>query len=528
MELLRSNNSFEPPEESAKREEVLAKLDTIVKEVVLKICVDQGVSDQTVGSSARIFTFGSYRLGVHSSGADIDVLCVAPRHVDRHSFFTELEIALRAQPLVKELSIVPEAYVPITKMKFDSVSIDMVYARLPFSAIDEDLDILDEANLVGVDEPTQRALNGPRVANEILKLVPNVDNFRITLRVIKLWSKNRGVYTNALGFWGGVALAVLTARVCQLYPNASPNMLVRRFFRAYEQWKWPTPIKLCETEHKNLEFRVWDPQINPENLRDQMPIITPVYPAMNTTYNVSKTTRYVIQAEVVRGATMSQEADDGQRPWSDLVADGLPEFWESTRHFLRIEICSDSEDIHTKWCGTMEARLRFLIQNLELVEGMYVRPWPYSFPVPEGSRGHPYATLFFFALLKPAKRAAQSSTAHVDLSKPVLQFLTRLQDRGEVLEGMFGPFINPVKRSNLPDFVFPGGRPVSTKKRRKKSMTSNGDSLDDPPKKRLHLEDQVEDVVELEASSSTTSGNAGPSNPPLGTTKKPKISLGDA
>ena len=126
------------------------------------------------------------------------------------------------------------------------------------------------------------------------------------------------------------------------------------------------------------------------------------------------------------------------------------------------------------------------------------------------------------------KQAAQSSTAHVDLSKPVLQFLTRLQDRGEVLEGMFGPFINPVKRSNLPDFVFPGGRPVSTKKRRKKSMTSNGDSLDDPPKKRLHLEDQVEDVVELEASSSTTSGNAGPSNPPLGTTKKPKISLGDA
>ena len=203
-----------------------------------------------------------------------------------------------------------------------SLQIDMVYARLPFSAIDEDLDILDEANLVGVDEPTQRALNGfflflpplffifflvvlvqscgvcekkeisrllrcvqskrhilryqlcvwcrqcvgvplrqkkiwgdffvchpisalltpqsvwrrqclyiyfcacvlccqfmgvplcresgqrvgslmwgisvvlpmlcagPRVANEILKLVPNVDNFRITLRVIKLWSKS--------------------------------------------------------------------------------------------------------------------------------------------------------------------------------------------------------------------------------------------------------------------------------------------------------------------------------------------------
>ena len=46
----------------------------------------------------------------------------------------------------------------------------------------------------------------------------------------------RGIYSNSLGFLGGVSWAMLVARVCQLYPNAAPSTLVQKFFMVYTNW----------------------------------------------------------------------------------------------------------------------------------------------------------------------------------------------------------------------------------------------------------------------------------------------------
>lgn len=46
----------------------------------------------------------------------------------------------------------------------------------------------------------------------------------------------RGIYSNALGYLGGVSWAMLVARTCQLYPNAASSTIVLKFFFVFEKW----------------------------------------------------------------------------------------------------------------------------------------------------------------------------------------------------------------------------------------------------------------------------------------------------
>ena len=49
-------------------------------------------------------------------------------------------------------------------------------------------------------------------------------------------SIERGIYSNALGYLGGVSWAMLVARTCQLYPNAAASTIVNKFFFVFEKW----------------------------------------------------------------------------------------------------------------------------------------------------------------------------------------------------------------------------------------------------------------------------------------------------
>nr|XP_017507618.1 LOW QUALITY PROTEIN: poly(A) polymerase beta [Manis javanica] len=382
IETLKPFGVFEEEEELQRRILILEKLNNLVKEWIQEISESKSLPQAVIENvGGKIFTFGSYRLGVHTKGADIDALCVAPRHVDRSDFFTSFYDKLKLHGEVKDLRAVEEAFVPVIKLCFDGIEIDILFARLALQTIPEDLDLRDDNLLQNLDIRCIRSLNGCRVTDEILHLVPNIDNFRLTLRAIKLWAKCRNIYSNILGFLGGVSWAMLVARICQLYPNAKASTLVHKFFLVFSEWEWPNPVLLKEPEERNLNLPVWDPRVNPSDRYHLMPIITPAYPQQNSTYNVSVSTWMVMIEEFKQGLAITHEILLSKAEWSKLFE--APSFFQKYKHYIVLLASAPTEKQHLEWVGLVESKIRFLVGSLEKNEFITLAHVnPQSFPAP--------------------------------------------------------------------------------------------------------------------------------------------------
>ncbi|XP_020547463.1 nuclear poly(A) polymerase 4-like isoform X4 [Sesamum indicum] len=445
---------YESAEEAAKREEVLDRLKQIVKDWVKELTRLRGYTDQMVeDANALIFTFGSYRLGVHGPGADIDTLCIGPKYVSREEdFFYVLHNILAEIEEVTELQPVPDAHVPVMKFKFDGISIDLLYASISLLVVPDDLDISNISVLEDIDEPTVRSLNGCRVADQILKLVPNIENFRTTLRCLKFWAKRRGVYSNVTGFLGGVNWALLVARLCQFYPNANPSMLVSRFFRVYTLWRWPNPVMLCEIEDDELGFSIWDPRKNPWDRNHLMPIITPAYPCMNSSYNVSASTLRVMMEQFQFGREICEDIELNKAQWSTLFEPYL--FFESYKNYLQVDIIAADLDDLRAWRGWVESRLRQLTLMIERDTCGKLQCHPYPHDYVDSSK-HCAHCAFFMGLQRKQGEVIQEGQ-QFDIRQTVDEFRHQINSYIYWKPGM-EIYVSHVRRKQLPPYVFPEG-----------------------------------------------------------------------
>jgi len=454
---LEDRGLYESEDESSLREEVLGRLDRVIKDWVREASALQGVAEPLLSEvNARIQTFGSYRLGVHGPGADIDTLCVGPRHITREDFFGLLYQKFQVMSEVTELHAVPDAFTPVIKMRFKGISIDLLYARMLLTNIPEDMDLANTATLRNVDradEQTVRSLNGCRVTDQILRLVPNIEHFRTVLRALKLWAKARGVYSNVMGFLGGVNWAILVARICQLYPKAVPAMLLSRFFKIYAIWKWPQPIMLQEIEEDaTLGLRVWDARRNPGDRMHLMPIITPAYPSMNSSYNVTESTLQLmteqfrqadgICAEVLYNPSKSVD-------WSRLFQP-FP-FFEKYKHYVEVQVAADSEENHVKWEGWVQSRLRYLIGIFQMHSYgcLLLHPWPF-----ELSDGTPHTSFFFLGMQKKKLPPGAPNLQNFDLRMAATEFKAKVNAYTGHTEDMRIE-MKHLAAKNLPAFVLP-------------------------------------------------------------------------
>ncbi|CAL8139536.1 unnamed protein product [Orchesella dallaii] len=423
---LRPHGMFETVQELTHRMEILSKLDGLVKQWVREVSIQKNIPPSVADHvGGKIYTFGSYRLGVHNKGADIDSLCVVPRHIDRSDYFTSFYELLKEQPEVSDLRAVEEAFVPVIKMTFDNIEIDMTFARLALKEIPDDMELKDDNILRNLDRKCVYSLNGCRVTDEILRLVPNIDSFRLALRAIKLWAKSHGIYSNVLGYLGGVSWAMLVARTCQLYPYAAASTIVQKFFLVFSTWPWPKPVFLKMPNNSvNFGFQNWDPRVNPSDRYHLMPIITPAYPHQNSTFNCSQSTRQVMMDEFRRGLEVTEAIHSNKATWEKLF--DSPNFFSKYKHYIAIIASSNSEEDQLKWYGHVESKLRHLTQTLERNQHIQLpHIWPKSFSPVKPKPGR-HSTQWFIGLV-----FAKCGSLNIDLTTDFANFTVMVKSEAE-------------------------------------------------------------------------------------------------
>lgn len=206
VEVLQKYGAVESDEERLAREEVLGRLNELVRQTVANISarIGYGSSGDTslnnLACGARICTFGSFRLGAHLAGGDIDVLAVGPRHVERNAFFAELVKIFAKVSDITSTDAVLDAKQPIVKIIFKGIDLDIQYVQLMLARVPDKFDVLDPALMKAVAPNMARSWAGPRVADQLLQLVPNQDAFRLALRTIKIWAGRMLVFFIAFFF----------------------------------------------------------------------------------------------------------------------------------------------------------------------------------------------------------------------------------------------------------------------------------------------------------------------------------------
>ena len=94
------------------------------------------------------------------------------------------------------------------------------------------------------------------------------------------------------------------------------------------------------------EEMIWVPR--PTEL---MPIITPAFPSMNTTYAVGQTQKNIILTELEKAAMVTQELnqnpDSTKIRWNRLFKK-FP-FFKAYAHFMEIQVLAKNDEDHKKW-----------------------------------------------------------------------------------------------------------------------------------------------------------------------------------
>uniref|UniRef100_A0A915NIN4 polynucleotide adenylyltransferase n=1 Tax=Meloidogyne floridensis TaxID=298350 RepID=A0A915NIN4_9BILA len=229
------------------------------------------------------------------------------------------------------------------------IDVDLIYAQIPFEKIETDFDIMDDEIIEGNKNARSiLALAGVRCLKIIRQdyICQNQELLVLLMRYVKIWAKNRLIYSNIAGYLSGHSLSIMSAKICIKNPEAtSLSFVIKQFFNVYKAWNWgEEPLFLVDLVDTNEEFENASEIVEPWRVKyenfdsssetgssekrgkknegndgTQMSIITPGFPEQNTTFNVNKFTLKRIIMEFKRGFALINRESTGV--WNELIAE---------------------------------------------------------------------------------------------------------------------------------------------------------------------------------------------------------------
>lgn len=490
LEFVDAVTPLETIEEAGRRSKIITVLSDVADRWLL--------SEGDFGVSSRLVTFGSSILGVVTNESDLDTILLIPSVVSRERFFENFTKFLResvTELRIESLMPVPDAHVPVLKMVANGLPVDI----LPCRVLLRDLEVLYQAaplmdgqfdfskiSVKQLDTPSLLALNGVRVGRTLVDSIRagrivvedefvedgsvRLSKFRTCLRLVKHWAKQRGIYSNSLGFFGGVTWAILLVRVCLsckedkalVIDACTEKEILARFFRSLHEQNWgasnpvslkPLPQALAQfilslrpgnspsddddkTQGSKNSLSMWDPSVSEADRRALMPVLTPVTPFMNSTFNILPTTSRILTDEFRRAFEVSESPHSfSLDKLCESVVSGKARFARYLSLLLTVDESlpeTDQNRLLFVWKSLISSKLRVLLFHLERLPGVVCRPFPE--PIGQGASAEFRIGLALLPIPQaPEKRSIDLNDAVAQLHGSLSGALLTRPDKTELL-----------------------------------------------------------------------------------------------
>ncbi|KAG2220825.1 hypothetical protein INT45_004486 [Circinella minor] len=334
--------------------------------------------------------FGSYGLGGYLAGADIDIVLLGTRDVERRDFYRTFRGALRR--ITENIEVIKRTAVPIIKCNIDSIPVDISFVSLKLSTVPRNINLVDDRYLEGLDKECFASMDGPRTQKFILDHIEpdHMPVFRCALQCIKYWATQRFLYGKPMGYLNGSTWTFLLLKTYMSVNSGHISVfgLLQEFFDMWSNWPWPQPVLL--TEHiPGLHGTA----VNYEDIEDfkksVMPIVSPCYPVCSSTPFATTSTLRVITQEFKRAKTIMKS--DYFSDINSLLMKLFKElnFFGRYKHFLRVMVTSETIKSDETWKRKMATAIPKLLELLEAHPDItFIHPYTKSY-----TESYSYSTL---------------------------------------------------------------------------------------------------------------------------------------